>query len=65
MIENPGWALAKAYCVTNVPTLFLVEKGAISMSVTGFEKAALEALGKLAGLAPFRADDLIPAFRPG
>ena len=65
VIENPCRDLSNAYRVTNVPTLFLIEKGAISMAVTGFSKAALEALGKLAGLNPFFADELIPAFRPG
>lgn len=65
VIEKRGWALGSAYRIATVPSLFLIEDGVISMAVTGFSKDALESLGKLAGLDPFRPDERIPAFRPG
>lgn len=67
MIEKRGWAVGAAYRITNVPSLFVVEPESwtISMAVTGFSKAAFEALGNRAGLAVFGPDELIPAFRPG
>ena len=67
VIEKRGWPVGSAYRITNVPTLFVIEpvSKAISMALTGFAKAALEAIGQRAGLAPFAPDELIPAFRPG
>jgi peroxiredoxin len=67
VIEKRGWAVGSAYRITNVPTMFVIEpmSKAISVAVTGFSKAALEAVGQRAGLAPFGPDELIPAFRPG
>jgi peroxiredoxin len=67
VIERRGWAVGAAYRITNVPSLFVVEPAgkAISLAVTGFSKAAFESIGKRAGVEPFGADELIPAFRPG
>ena len=67
VVEKRGWAVGSAYRITNVPTLFVIEpeSKAISMAVTGFSKAALEAIGRRAELEPFGPDELVPAFRPG
>mgnify|MGYP000072158151 CR=1 FL=1 len=67
VIEKRGWAVGSAYGVANVPTLFVIEpeSKAVSLAVTGFSKAAIEALGRRAGLAPFMPQELVPAFRPG
>jgi peroxiredoxin len=61
-----GYPASKAYKITNVPSLFLVEPdGRISASVAGFSKRDLEAIGERAGVAPFTAADQVPEFRPG
>ena len=65
VVEQRGWKLGGAYRITSVPTLFLVESGAVTMAVSGFSKAAIESLGVRAGVAAFREGELIPAFRPG
>jgi peroxiredoxin len=57
---------SNAYGITNVPSLFLVEQGGrISLSVSGFEKAELERLGRRFGVEVFTAADRVPVFRPG
>jgi hypothetical protein len=49
-----------------VPSVFLVEPGgAISWTMEGFDKKALEDLGARAGVATFTARDQVPAYKPG
>ena len=64
--EERGYPVSNAYRITNVPSLFLVEPdGRISLAVDGFSKADLEKIGARAETAIFRADEAIPAWRPG
>lgn len=67
VIERRGWTVGSAYRISNVPSLFLIEPGTrqISLSDAGFSKATLEAAGRRAGIEPFHASELVPAFRPG
>jgi hypothetical protein len=39
--------------------------GAISLSVTGFSKRELEALGKRAGVETFRPEEDVPEWKAG
>ncbi len=64
--EDSGYPVSKAYRITNVPSVFLVEPdGGISLAVNGFSKADLEKIGARAETAIFREDEAIPAWRPG
>jgi peroxiredoxin len=57
---------SNAYRITNVPTLFLVEQdGRVSLSVTGFDKAELERLGRRFGVEIFTAAERVPVLQPG
>lgn len=57
---------SNAYRITSVPSLFLIESdGKISLAVEGFNKAALEQLGRRFNVAPFRETDRVPDLRPG
>jgi len=61
-----GYPVSKAYGITSVPSFFLVERdGSISKFFQGFSKRDLEELGQRMRIAPFRADDKVPEFRPG
>ena len=61
-----GYAASNAYGIAAVPSLFVVEPdGQVSMSVSGFSKRDLEAIGQRVGVAPFAAGDRVPEFKPG
>jgi thiol-disulfide isomerase/thioredoxin len=67
------WTASDELGVTNVPTLFRVgPKGIVDETIVGFDRARMEGLSKraaaLAGrpAAPlFRADEHVPAIKPG
>jgi len=60
-----GYPLSNAFGITNVPSLFLIERdGTISRAGQGFDKAELEELGRRAGVEVFRGEK-VPAFKPG
>jgi peroxiredoxin len=62
----PGYSASNAYRIFNVPSIFVVETdGRIASAVEGFNRAALEDLGRRFGVAPFRESDRVPALRPG
>ena len=64
--EAPGYRVSNLYGLRNVPTLYLIEPdGCISMAMSGFSKAHLEALGERYGGSPFRPGEQVPAMRPG
>ena len=71
LLDERPYRVSSAYQLRNVPTLYLIEPngvestGVISMAVSGFNKAALEALGERFGTAAFRAGEQVPAMRPG
>ena len=66
---SPGrvsYPTSKAFQITHVPSIFVVEPDRrILMSAHGFNRAAMEELGKLAGQSPFRPGEEIPEVRPG
>ena len=62
----PVYSASNAYRIFNVPSIFVVETdGRIASAVEGFNRAALEDLGRRFGVAPFRESDRVPALRPG
>lgn len=74
MPDGQGYPVSKAFGLTSVPTLFLVEPdGTVSWTSLGFVKADLEALAaefhrrfRIPGVTPlFVATDDVPALKPG
>jgi len=71
--KEKGYPASNAYGLTNVPTIFLIDaEGTVRVSSMGFVKKDLEeiaaTLAELKNLAPaalFRANESIPANRPG
>ncbi len=64
--EEEGYPASNAYGLAHVPSIFLVEPdGKISLSLTGFDKKGLEALGRRLGKEPFAPGEYVPDFRPG
>lgn len=64
--EEDDFPASNAYCVSSVPTSFLVEPdGAIARVIEGWQKAEIERLGTLAGVAVLRAGDNVPAWKAG
>lgn len=66
LLDDAAYTASNAYGLDAVPALFLVEPdGAVSMSVSGFSKKDLEAIGQRLGATPFQAGERVPEFRPG
>ena len=64
--EDEDFPASNAYGIASVPTMFLVEEdGEISRVTEGWGKLDMEALGTAAGIALFRADDDVPAWKAG
>lgn len=64
--ESKGYPASNAFGITHVPSLFLVEPdGRISLAGAGFAKRDLEALGRIAGVSPFRDGERVPEFKAG
>ncbi len=71
--DENGYLVSNAYGLTNVPTIFLIDtKGKVKISSMGFDKKDLETIAaelaerKKIALAPlFRADEVVPANKPG
>ena len=64
--EDEDFPASNAYGIASVPTMFLVEgDGKISRVAEGWSKLDMEALGAAAGMALFRADDDVPAWKAG
>jgi peroxiredoxin len=72
-IEAKGYPASNAYGLTMVPTIFLIDSdGAVKVSSMGFAKQDLETIAtelarrrNLAPAALFRADERVPAQKPG
>ncbi len=61
-----SYPASNAFGITNVPSMFLVEPdGRIASAFSGFSKRDMEALGKRAGVVPFRADENVPEWKAG
>ena len=66
LLDHKGYAVAKAFEITHVPSIFVVEPdGAISKSFMGFSKDDFEELGARLGVAPFRDGERVQRFKPG
>ena len=64
--EDEDFPASNAYGIASVPTMFLVEAdGKIARVTEGWSKLDMEALGAAAGIALFRADDNVPAWKAG
>ena len=71
--KEKGFPASNAYGLTNVPTIFLIDpEGTVCVSSVGFVKKDLEDIAanlaerrKIAPTALFRANESIPANRPG
>ena len=64
--EDEEFPASNAYGISSVPTMFVVEgDGKISRVTEGWSKVDMEALGAVAGMALFRADDDVPAWKAG
>ena len=72
-IEAKGYPASNAYGLIMVPTIFLIDSdGAVKVSSMGFAKQDLETIAtelarrrNLAPAALFRADERVPAQKPG
>jgi len=64
--EDTGYAASNAYGISSVPTLFLVEgDGMLEQVIEGWNRIDMEALSARAGMALFRAEDNVPAWKAG
>ena len=64
--EDEDFPASNAYGISSVPSMFLVEPdGAISRVIEGWNRMDMEALGEAAGMALFRPEDNVPAWKAG
>jgi peroxiredoxin len=64
--EDEGYPASNAYGLSHVPSLFLVEPdGKITQTITGFDKKAIEELGRRLGMAPFEPGEYVPEWKSG
>ncbi len=72
-LDEKDYPVSNAYGLTNVPTIFLIDTdGSVKVSCMGFVKKDLETIAselasrrKIAPAALFRADESVPANKPG
>jgi peroxiredoxin len=66
LTDPASYSVSRAYGLTNVPSMFLIEKnGLISWALNGFHRADLEGLATRFGTTLFRDSDKVPAMKPG
>jgi peroxiredoxin len=73
LTDQHAYPVSNAYGLTNVPTVFLISSdGSVKVSSVGFDKKDLEAIAaslaerRAMAVTPlFRADEVIPANKPG
>jgi peroxiredoxin len=64
--EKDHFAVSGAYHLTNVPSMFLIERdGKISWALHGFHRGDLEQLASRFGVALFGADEKVPLMKQG
>jgi peroxiredoxin len=71
--KQKGYPASNAYGLTSVPTIFLIETdGTVKISCMGFDKNDLESIArelaerkKMTAAALFRANESVPAHKPG
>ena len=70
---DSGYLVSNAYGLTNVPTFYLIESdGSVTVSSVGFGKKEIEDIAatlsekqQIAAVPFFRADETVPAHKPG
>jgi peroxiredoxin len=73
LLDEENYPVSNAYGLTSVPTIFLIApSGKVNVSCMGFSKSDLEEIAnslaerrKLPPAPVFRADEAVPAFKPG
>ena len=73
LIDEHPYPVSSAYSLTNVPTIFLIEPdGPIKVSCMGFSKNDLEKIAtelaarkQIPATSLFRANEIIPDYKPG
>ena len=73
LLDAQGYPTSNAYGLTNVPTIFLIDPdGTVKVTCMGFEKDGLNQIAaelsereKIPAVSLFRADEKVPARRPG
>ena len=64
--EDANFPASDAYGISNVPTMFLVERdGTVSRVIEGWSRQEIEWLGGMPGIQPIRADENVPAWKAG
>jgi peroxiredoxin len=63
--EESGFLASNAYGISSVPTIFIVEGGAIASVSEGWSRRQVESLGERAGVKPLRPSDNMPEWKPG
>jgi peroxiredoxin len=65
-LESTGFPTSNAYGLTNVPTLFLVERdGKIAQTIHGWNKREMAALGAANGASVILPSDSVPEWKAG
>ena len=73
LLDDAGYPVSNAYGLSMVPTVFLIEPdGKVKVSCMGFDKGEMEKIAaelsqrrKIAAAPLFRADEIVPAQKPG
>jgi peroxiredoxin len=73
LLDEKGYPASNAYGLMTVPTIFLIESsGTVKISSMGFVKTDLELIArelaearKMPAVPLFRADEKVPASKPG
>lgn len=64
--EEEGYPASNAYGLSSVPSIFLIEPdGRISAALMGFDRKALQDLGRRLGKQPFEPGESVAEWRPG
>jgi len=73
LLDDAGYPVSNAYGLSMVPTIFLIDPdGKVKVSCMGFDKSDLEKIAaelsqrrQIATAPLFRADEVVPAQKPG
>jgi len=64
--EESGYPASNAYCISHVPSLFLVERSRkIVWSLEGFNRREILAVSSYAGMTPFLPGENVPEWKAG
>jgi peroxiredoxin len=64
--EENGFPVSNAFGISNVPTMFLIERdGTVSRVIEGWVRKDIESLAALSGVALLREGESVPAWKAG